>query len=108
MRHGFTCFHIQTEHFFGLITGFLRRIAVINEYPLACQRVQRLSRAFAEPITYLAHRERLSRLLKQRQHLTVFAVPLPQSRKSASGASVYVSFRLNHKPAGSMACTQSK
>ena len=81
VRHGFTCFHIQTEHFFGLITGFLRRIAVINEYPLACQRVQRLSRAFAEPITYLAHRERLSRLLKQRQHLTVFAVPLPQSRQ---------------------------
>ena len=54
---------------------------MINEYPLACQRVQRLSRAFAEPIAYLAHRERLSRLLKQRQHLTGFAVPLPQSRQ---------------------------
>ena len=81
VRHGFTCFHSQTEHFFGLIAGFLYGIAVINEYPLACQRIQRLSRAFAEPIAYLAHRERLSRLLKQRQHLTFFAVPLPQSRQ---------------------------
>ena len=81
MRHGLIRFHVQTEHFFGLIAGFLRRIAVVNEDSLACQRVQRLSGALAEPIAYLAHRERLSRLLKQREHLTGFAVPLPQSRQ---------------------------
>ena len=52
-RHRLGLFHSQTEHFLGLIAGFLHGIAVINENPLSCQRIQRLACAFAEAFAYL-------------------------------------------------------
>lgn len=79
--HRFIGLHVEREHFFGLIAGLLHGVAVIDEDPLARERIERAPCALSEAFAYLDERKRLSRRVEQAQHLAFLALARVQRRR---------------------------
>ena len=85
-RHRLARLHVKREHLLSLVTRFLHSIAVINQHTLACQRIQHAGDALAaQPLPDVGYRQRLPRLVKQREYATRVSVPLPQRGKVGIG-----------------------
>ena len=72
--HRLAACHVERQHFFGLVAGFLYRVAVIGEDSLPGKRVERAARAFSEAFADFRERKRLPGRIEQPQHLAL--VPL--------------------------------